>query len=87
MVAEADLVCQQSVPVLDVQYFPKGANIHEIGDAAAITPPSFDRVRASELVSAQLLSSQEVRFRAPFISSILFLFLGVMWKIIEDGFF
>lgn len=57
MVAKADLVCPQSV---DVRYFPKGANIQEIGDAAAISPPSFDRVRASELVSAELLSSQEV---------------------------
>lgn len=79
MVAEADLVCQQSGPVLDVQYIPKGTNIHEIGDAAAMSPPSFDRVRASELVSAELLlSSQEVRFPAPFISLFLFFFLGVM---------
>lgn len=63
MVAEAELVCQQSVGVLDVKYFPnKGSNIHEIGDADAISPPSFDRVRASESVSAELLTSQEVSF-------------------------
>ena len=60
MVAEADLVCQPSVSVLDVPYLPKESNIHEIEDVAAVTPPSFDRVRASELVPAELLSSQEV---------------------------
>ncbi|XP_058770325.1 probable protein phosphatase 2C 49 [Vicia villosa] len=60
MVAEAEVVCQQSVGVLDVKYFPnKGSNIHEIGDADAVTPSSFDRVRASESVSAELLTTKE----------------------------
>lgn len=63
MVAEAEVVCQQSVGVLDVKYLPnKGNNIHEIGDADAISPPSFDRIRVSESVSAKLLTSQEVSF-------------------------
>ncbi|KAI4349782.1 hypothetical protein L6164_010338 [Bauhinia variegata] len=60
MVADAELVCQQSIPVLDVQYLAKGSgNIHEIEDASPVMPPSFERVRDSELVSAELLSSQE----------------------------
>ncbi|KAL1341241.1 hypothetical protein HN51_027726 [Arachis hypogaea] len=62
MVAEAELVCQQSVALLDVKYFPnKGTGIHEIEDVAptAISPPSFDRARPSESVSAQLLTSQD----------------------------
>ncbi|XP_028791446.1 probable protein phosphatase 2C 49 [Neltuma alba] len=59
MVAEADLMRQQSTPALDVQCFPNGTNICEIDDAGAATPPSFDRVRASPLASAELLSSQE----------------------------
>ncbi|XP_027365538.1 probable protein phosphatase 2C 49 [Abrus precatorius] len=60
MVAEAEIVCQQNVGVLDVKYFPnKGSDIHEIADADAISPPSFDRVRASESVSAELLTSQQ----------------------------
>ena len=64
MVAEAELVCQQRVPLLDVQFFPKGINIHEIEEAPVVSPSlkptSFDRVRSSELVSAELLNSQEV---------------------------
>lgn len=63
MVAEAEVVCQQSVGVLDVKYFPnKGSNIHEIGDSDSISPSSFDRVRVSESVSAELLTSKEVGF-------------------------
>lgn len=64
MVAEAEHVCQQSVAVLDLKHFPnKGSGIHEIEDAAsAISPPSLDRVRASESVSAELLTSQDVSF-------------------------
>nr|AFK34786.1 unknown [Lotus japonicus] len=61
MVAEAEIVCQQNMGVSDVKFFPnKGSNIHEIGDAdAIISPPSFDRVRPSEPVSAELLTSQD----------------------------
>lgn len=66
MVAEAKVVCQQSVPVLDVEYFAK--NVHEVEDVVAVTPSisspkSFDLNRASEPVSAAaLLSSQAVSF-------------------------
>lgn len=39
MVAEAEIVCQQNMGVLDVKFFPnKGSNIHEIGG----TRPSTD---------------------------------------------
>lgn len=73
MVAEAELVCQQSVAALDVKYFPnKGSNIHQIEGADAISPPSFDRVRASDSVSAELSTSQEVSF-----SESLFFFLVI----------
>ncbi|KAK2456942.1 Protein phosphatase 2C family protein [Trifolium repens] len=60
MVAEAEVVCQQSVDVLDVKYFPnKGSNIHEIGDGDVISPSNFGKVRVSESVSAELLTSKE----------------------------
>jgi hypothetical protein len=63
MVAEAEVVCQQSVDVLDVKYFPnKGSNIHEIGDGDVISPSNFEKVRVSESVSAELLTSKEVSF-------------------------
>ncbi|KAI9098952.1 hypothetical protein K1719_024719 [Acacia pycnantha] len=58
MVAEADLMRPQSTPAFDVQCFPNGTNICEIEDAASTKPPSFDRVRASPLASALLLSPQ-----------------------------
>lgn len=69
MVAEAEVVCQQNVGVLDVKHFPnKGSDVHQIGDADANSPPCFDRVRATESVSAELLTSQEVSFlkKTPF---------------------
>lgn len=63
MVAEAEVVCQQNVGMLDVKHFQnKGNDVHEIGDADANLSLSFDRVRVTELVSAELLTSQEVRF-------------------------
>ncbi|KAJ7977720.1 Protein phosphatase 2C-like protein [Quillaja saponaria] len=65
MVAEADFVCQQSVPVLDVQYLAKGSNILEesVAVTTSLAPQDFDLVRASESVSAELLSS-ETDFRS-----------------------
>lgn len=39
MVAEAEVVCQQRVPVLDVPYFGKGSNIEEIDEIVAISSP------------------------------------------------
>lgn len=63
MVAEAEVVCQQNMGVLDVKHFQnKGSDVHQIGDTDANLPPNFDRVRVTELVSAELLTSQEVRF-------------------------
>ncbi|CAL0300197.1 unnamed protein product [Lupinus luteus] len=60
MVADAELVCQQSMTMLDVKYFPnKESKIHEIEGGDSVSPPNFDRVRASELVSAELSTSQE----------------------------
>ncbi|XP_027934972.1 probable protein phosphatase 2C 49 [Vigna unguiculata] len=60
MVAEAEVVCQQNMGVLDVKHFQnKGSDVHEIGDTDANLPPNFDRVRVTELVSAELLTSQE----------------------------
>ncbi|TQE01331.1 hypothetical protein C1H46_013011 [Malus baccata] len=62
MVAEAKVLCQQSVPVLDVEDFAK--NVHEVEDVVAVapsisSPKSFDQNHASEPVSAAaLLSSQ-----------------------------
>lgn len=75
MVAEAEVACQQNVGVLDVKHFPnKGSDVHQIGDADANSPPCFDRVRATESVSAELLTSQEVSFlKTPF-----FVFLVIL---------
>ncbi|PPD71565.1 hypothetical protein GOBAR_DD31537 [Gossypium barbadense] len=39
MVAEAEVVCQQRVPVLDVPYFGKGSNIEEIDEIVAVSSP------------------------------------------------
>lgn len=60
MVAEADVACQQSLPLLDVQYIPKASSIPEIEDPRFISPSSGPgKVRASDPVSAQLLNSQQ----------------------------
>ncbi|XP_057963588.1 probable protein phosphatase 2C 49 [Malania oleifera] len=69
MGAEAEFVCRQSIPVLDVQY---RCNLQEIGDIVAITspisPPSFDPICASEPVSVDLSRSQ-VDLKSPNKSS------------------
>ncbi|XP_017634774.1 probable protein phosphatase 2C 49 isoform X1 [Gossypium arboreum] len=39
MVAEAEVVCQQSVPVLEVPFFGKGSNFEEINEIVAIPSP------------------------------------------------
>ncbi|KAJ7973115.1 Protein phosphatase 2C-like protein [Quillaja saponaria] len=58
------MVAEQSLPVLDVEYVAKGSN--NIEEAVALTtflsPQGIERVRASEAVSAELLSS-ELDFR------------------------
>ncbi|KAK8654413.1 hypothetical protein V6N13_128381 [Hibiscus sabdariffa] len=63
MVAGAEVVCQQSVPVLDVPFFGKGSNIEEIDEIVAISSPvsspKFRQVRlAAESVSADLSTAQ-----------------------------
>ncbi|KAE8703565.1 putative protein phosphatase 2C 47 [Hibiscus syriacus] len=63
MVAEAEVVCQQSVPVLDVSFFHKGSNIGEIDEIVAISSPvsspKFRQVRvAAESVAADLSTAQ-----------------------------
>ncbi|XWS31876.1 hypothetical protein CRYUN_Cryun23aG0113200 [Craigia yunnanensis] len=62
MVAEAEVVCQQSVPVLDVPFFSKGINMEEIDEIVAISSPvsspKFGQIRVAESVSADLSTSQ-----------------------------
>ncbi|PPS14972.1 hypothetical protein GOBAR_AA05623 [Gossypium barbadense] len=48
MVAEAEVVCHQSVPVSDVPFFVKGSNIEEIDETLAIRSPKFGQVRVAE---------------------------------------
>ncbi|OAY61980.1 probable protein phosphatase 2C 49 [Manihot esculenta] len=55
MVAEAEVVCQQSVPVLDVQYFAKG---NEIEDVVNISPRRLNQIRVSDSVPADLSTCQ-----------------------------
>lgn len=68
MGAEAEVVCQQVVPVLEVQYFAKGTNVCEVVEDVVVavpqslSPKSFDKFHASDLVSVDLTSSQEVSF-------------------------
>lgn len=57
MVAEAEVVCQQSVPVLDVQYFAKG---NEIEDVVNISPRRLNQIRVSDSVPADLSTCQVV---------------------------
>ncbi|KAF2304798.1 hypothetical protein P3X46_015008 [Hevea brasiliensis] len=60
MVAEAKVVCQQSVPVLDVQYFARGSGVHEIEDVVNISPRRLNQVRVSDSLPADLSTSQVV---------------------------
>ena len=65
MVAEVEVVCQQSVPVLDVPFFSKGSNIEEIDEivviSSPVSSPKFGQVRVvAESVSADLSTSQLV---------------------------
>ncbi|KAE8723230.1 putative protein phosphatase 2C 47 [Hibiscus syriacus] len=63
MVAEAEVVCQQRVPVLDVPFVGKGSNIEEIDEIVAISSPILSpklrQVRvAAGSVSADLSTAQ-----------------------------
>ncbi|XP_062084276.1 probable protein phosphatase 2C 49 [Humulus lupulus] len=62
MGAEAEVVCQQSVPVLEVKYFAKGTNVCEVIELPVpqtLSPKSFDKIKTSDLVSVDLAKSQE----------------------------
>ncbi|XP_022757760.1 probable protein phosphatase 2C 49 [Durio zibethinus] len=62
MIPEAEVVFQQSVPVLDVPFFVKGSNIEEIDEIVEISPPvsspKFGQICVAESVSADLSNSQ-----------------------------
>ncbi|KAK8614957.1 hypothetical protein V6N13_068743 [Hibiscus sabdariffa] len=61
MVAEAEIVCQQSVPVLDVSFFGKGSNIDEIDGIVAISSPvsspKLGKLAVADCVTTADLSS------------------------------
>ncbi|GMJ01339.1 Type 2C protein phosphatase 49 [Hibiscus trionum] len=59
MVAEAEVVCQQSVPVLDVPFFGKGSNVEEIDELLAISSPKLGKL--ADLSSASQLFVPEIR--------------------------
>lgn len=58
MVAEAEIVCQQSFPVLDVQYFAKGSAVHEIEDVVNISPRKLNQVPVSDPAPVDLSTPQ-----------------------------
>lgn len=67
MVAEAEVVCQQRVPVLDVQCYVRGNSIDDVvAISTSLSPPSFDQICASDAVSADSSVPQVVRFQFVF---------------------
>ncbi|KAJ9696761.1 hypothetical protein PVL29_008795 [Vitis rotundifolia] len=65
MVAEAEVVCQQRVPVLDVQYYARGNNIEDVvAISTSLSSPSFDPNCASDSVSADSAGTQ-VAIKSP----------------------
>ena len=63
MVAEAEVVCQQRVPVLDVQYYARENNIEDVvAISTSLSSPSFDPICASDTVSADSSGTQGVSF-------------------------
>lgn len=64
MVAEAEIVCQQRVPVLDVQYYARGNNIEEVvAISTSLSSSSFESICDPDAVSADSSGSREVRFQ------------------------
>ncbi|XP_010276526.1 PREDICTED: probable protein phosphatase 2C 47 [Nelumbo nucifera] len=66
MVAEAKIICHQSIPVLDVQYrcIVKGNNpqkIEDIVDVSTPYSPAFHQIRASDSVSTDIARSEDAR--------------------------
>ncbi|KAK9266709.1 hypothetical protein L1049_007362 [Liquidambar formosana] len=77
MVAEAEVVCQQRIPVLDVKYFAKGSNLQEIEDVVTVRAPepvsadvSFSQldVKSPDKISEGSLESPIVKFAPSFRS-------------------
>ncbi|RVX01579.1 putative protein phosphatase 2C 49 [Vitis vinifera] len=65
MVAEAEVVCQQRVPVLDVQYYARENNIEDVvAISTSLSSPSFDPICASDTVSADS-SGTQVDIKSP----------------------
>ncbi|XP_043723840.1 probable protein phosphatase 2C 49 [Telopea speciosissima] len=62
MVAGAEVVCHQSISVLDVQYrIAKGSNIQKIDDIVVVSPPSpplIDQIRTLDSVSTDISRSE-----------------------------
>ncbi|XP_042477049.1 probable protein phosphatase 2C 49 [Macadamia integrifolia] len=62
MVAGAEVVCHQSISVLDVPYrIGKGSNIQKIDDIVVVSPPSpplIDQIRAPDSVSTDISRSE-----------------------------
>lgn len=71
MVAEAEVVCQQSLQVLDVPFFGKRGNLEKIDEIVAISSPvsspRLGQVLVAESVSADLSTSQLVSLPPPFL--------------------
>ena len=63
MRAEAEVVCQQSVDVLDqVKYFDVSEVVQDdVVSKSLSPPPRFDQLRAPDLVSIDLFGSEAVR--------------------------
>ncbi|KAJ8899016.1 hypothetical protein K2173_008839 [Erythroxylum novogranatense] len=58
MIVEAEVVRQQTFTALDVQYFAKGASVHEIDDVINVSPRRLAQVLVPDSVAAELPSSQ-----------------------------
>ena len=64
MVAEAEVVCQQKVPALDVQYYARGNSIEDVvAISTSLSPPSFDPICSLDSVSADSSFTQAVSFQ------------------------
>lgn len=65
MGAEAQVVCQQSVPVLEVQCFAEGTNVCDVVEdvvaaSQSLSPRSFDKFQPKDLVSPDFPTSHGV---------------------------
>ncbi|XP_065859830.1 probable protein phosphatase 2C 49 [Euphorbia lathyris] len=65
MVAEVEVVCQQSVAALDVPFFAKGTGVREIEDVVAISPRKLNQLSVSDSLPADLSTSQVLDIKSP----------------------